>query len=114
MLHSETNITFENKEEVKQIIKKTLKNSTSEKDTIQQISFLHKTELKFQEKSASIKVSFSKNFYIIAVITFLFFLFLPKESSFIWSSALAIVVIVFAVLYFSLDYKLKTVLDGFS
>ncbi len=113
MLQSKTNISFENKKEVEAIFEKTLKNFQRSNNIISQVSAFHQTEIKLAETTADIKVVFSKRFYIVYFLVIIFFLLLPKETPFIWASALAAFVIFSAVMYFSLDYKVKTILDGF-
>lgn len=113
MLKSETNISFKNKREVETEIMETLKQYSKEEDVISQTNFLHKTVVSLKETEGDIKVTFSKKFYIIYFSVIAFFLFLPKESAFIWSSSLGAFTIFSGVMFFSLDYKVKTILDGF-
>ena len=114
MFKSETNISFENRKEVEKNLEKTLVNFTKNTDSISQNTYLHFTDITFQKKEANIKVTFSKNFYIFYVIVGIITSILPFENAFIGTAALAIFIIFSAVMYFSLDYKMKTILDGFS
>ncbi len=114
MLKSETKISFENRKEVEKDLEKTLINYNKTSNSISQKTYLHHTEIAFFGKEASIKVRFSKNFYIFYVLVGIFISMLPFENALIGTAALAIFIIFSAIMYFSLDYKLKTILDGFS
>lgn len=113
MFKSVTEFSFKNRVEVEKELKNTLKNNFKQKSVIGQNTFFHKTRVYLFDETAKIEVTFSKIFYIIYLSVLAFFLLLPKESAFIWSSAIAVFVIFSLVMYFSLDYKIKTILDGF-
>ena len=113
MLYSESNISFKNKAQVASVFKTHLKEFKEENQLISQENLLHKIEINLEETSANIKVSFSKKFYLVYFSVIIFFLILPKQSPFIWSSSLAAFVIFSTVMYFSLEYKMKTILDWF-
>ena len=114
MLKSKTTINFKDKTEVIKELEANLKNHFFEKSAVYQNTLLHNTKINFKENSANIEVTFSKKFYAIFVLMAVFLLFLPKESAFIWSSSIAVFVIFSLVMYFSLDYKMKTILDAIS
>lgn len=114
MLKSETKITFSDKNEVITQLEKTLKECKKENNTISQVNFFHTTNIDLTENSANIKVTFSKLFYIFYVIAGIITTLLPFENAFVGSSALAVFIIFSTVMYFSLDYKLKNILDGFN
>ena len=114
MLKSKTTINFKDKTEVIKELEANLKNYSFVENSINQDTLLHSTKINFKENSANIEVTFSKKFYIIFVLMAFFLLFLPKESAFIWSSSIAVFVMFSLVMYFSLDYKMKTILDAIS
>lgn len=113
MFKSETQISYNNRAEVERELEKTLKVSKIESNQISQNNFFHTTLINLKEKNANIKVTFSKSFYIFYIVAGLITVILPFENALIGSSAFAIFMIFSAVIYFSLDYKLKTILDGF-
>ncbi|MFT4645031.1 MAG: hypothetical protein ACI8ZX_001442 [Planctomycetota bacterium] len=114
MLKSETKINFSDKLAIENELQKTLKVFHNEINVITQANFFHSTMVQFSEKSAKIKVSFSKSFYFFYIIAAIVTVILPFENAFIGSSALALFLIFSSVIYFSLDYKLNFFLDVFN
>lgn len=111
MFKSVANFSFENKDKIILSLKKILKNHYLQKGVLGQNTFLHTTNIVFEEKSATIIIRFSNSFYIFYVISSIAIVLLPFQSPLIGSSALALFIIFSMVMYFSLDYKLKTILD---
>lgn len=114
MFNSKTKINFTNLQQVKNDIYNSLKGFKEDKNLITQKNFFHTSTVKLQVKTAEINVTFSKSFYIFYVISGIITAILPFENALIGSSAFAVFIIFSTVMYFSLDYKLKTILDGFN